>query len=150
MRRPYIPMLAFALLLLIYLYVTSDIAVSVIPGWHVSIGPPEGLPGILVAVILGIVLFTYWALSRWTDRISTSLFVYHFLLSLPLVLYVKFVVWLLPGWQLHNDPATAQQQYNLISYLAFGAQVLFLAGQGIFGMYAFRTFRKWKNTLNNA
>lgn len=142
MRKPYIPILAFALLLLLSMPLPLEMATSVIPGWHTTILAPQIIPTIAISLILLIVLFIYWRLPRKTGRISVILFVAHFLLTIPLVLYAKLFAFLLSIGINAADKTALEDRLQLLGYTGLIAGLLFIAGQVLFATYAYKVLRK--------
>jgi hypothetical protein len=139
MTRPYIPFLAFLILLLLTIPFSFDFATSVVPGWHTTIFPPYFIWGLIVMIVLLLVTIGYWLLSKRTDKISWTLFAIHFALTIPTIIYLKFPSILL-GVQLTN-------QEELIKAIEFRmklipiAWTLFVGGQILFLIYFIRTIR---------
>ncbi len=142
MRKPYIPILAFALLLLLCMPLPLEMATSVVPGWHTTVFAPQVIPTIIISLILLIVLFTYWRLSRKASRISILVFAAHFLLTLPLVFYSKLFVFLLPIGIDASDTTVLAERLRLLSYAGLIAGLLFIAGQVLFAIYAYKILKK--------
>ncbi len=133
MRRPYVPMLAFALLLLLlHLPLSSDFVSSVIPGWHTSVRSPLMKMDIVLSCILLAVIFVYWKLPKWRGHIPGTVFLSHFLLSLPLILFTSFSELLLLFIQQRNSSSTPEEISLTIHYSLLTASLLFLAGQVLF------------------
>jgi hypothetical protein len=90
MTRPYIPFLAFLILLLLTIPFSFDFAASVVPGWHTTIYPPYFIWGLIALSVSLLVTIGYWLLSKRTDKTSWILFAIHFALTIPTVIYLKF------------------------------------------------------------
>ncbi len=139
MTRPYIPFLAFFVLLLLTVPFSFDFAISVVPGWHTTIFPPYFVWGLIVLIVLLLVTIGYWLLSKRTDKVNWTLFATHFALTIPTVIYLKFPSILL------NVQLTDQRE--LIKAIEFRmklipiAWALFIAGQILFLIYYIRTIR---------
>lgn len=104
MTGPYIPFLAFLILLLLTIPFSFDFATSVVPGWHTIIFPPHFIWGLLVLVVLLLVTIGYWLLSKRADKTNWTLFAIHFTLTILTVIFLKFPTILLGG-QLTNQEA---------------------------------------------
>ena len=144
MTRPYIPFLAFLILLLLTIPFSFDFATSLVPGWHTTIFPPYFVVGLIVIIVLLLVTIGYWLLSKRTDKINWTLFAIHFALTIPTIIYLKF-----PSIFLN---VTFADQDKLIKAIEFRmklipiAWILFIAAQIMFLIYYIRTI-KAKSTL---
>lgn len=140
MTKPYIPFLAFLILLLLSLPFSFDFATSVVPGWHTTIFPPYFVWGFIVIIILLLASIGYWLLSKRTDKINRALFVIHFALTIPAIIYLKFPFIFL------DIPLTDQNE--LIRAVEFRmmfvpvAWILFIVGQALFLIYFIRTIKQ--------
>lgn len=145
MTKPYIPFLAFLILLLLSLPFSFDFATSVVPGWHTTIFPPYFVWGLIVIIILLLVSIGYWLLSKRTDKINRVLFVIHFALTIPAIIYLKF-----PSIFL-DVPLTDQNK--LIRAVEFRmmfvpvAWILFIVGQVLFLIYFIRTIKQGRRAV---
>ena len=139
MTRPYIPFIAFLVLLLLTIPFSFDFATSVVPGWHITIYPPYFIWGLALIVVLLLVTIGYWLLSKRVDKINWTLFVIHFILTIPTVIFLKFPSVLL-GMQATN-------QDELMKAVAFriklipAAWTLFIVGQVLFLVYYIRVIK---------
>jgi hypothetical protein len=144
MTRPYIPFLAFLILLVLTIPFSFDFATSVVPGWHTTIYPPYFIWGLIVLIVLLLVTIGYWLLSKGTDKTNWTLFAIHFALTIPTVIYLKF-----PSILLDVQGA---DQYKLIKAIAFRMQLiaiawtLFIVGQILFLIYYIRTIKSKRIT----
>lgn len=142
MTRPYIPFLAFLILLLLTIPFSFDFATSVVPGWHTTIFPPYFIWGLIVVIILLLVTIGYWLLSKRTDKINWTLFAIHFALTIPTVIYLKFPSILLD--------VKLTDQNELIKAIEFRirlipvAWTLFSAGKILFLIYFIRSIKQTK------
>ena len=139
MTRPYIPFLAFLILLLLTIPFSFDFATSLVPGWHTTILPPYFIWGLFVMIILLLVTIGYWLLSKRTDKTNWTLFAIHFILTIPTIIYLKF-----PSIFLE---VRSTDQNKLLEALEFRmrlipvAWALFIAGQILFLIYYIRTIK---------
>lgn len=137
MTRPYIPFLAFLILLLLTIPLSFDFTTSVVPGWHTTIFPPYFIAGLIVFIVLLLVTIGYWLLSRRTSKINWILFSIHFALTIPAIVYLKFPSILL------DIPMTRPGDW--VKAIAFRiklipiAWALFIIGQILFIIYYVRT-----------
>jgi hypothetical protein len=137
MTKPYIPFFAFLTLLFLIIPFSFDFATSVVPGWHTTIFPPFFIWGLIVIVILLLVTIGYWLLSKQVDKINWTLFVIHFGLTIPAVIYLKIPTIFL------EVPLTNQEELIKAILLRIKfipvAWALFGIGQIIFVIYFART-----------
>jgi hypothetical protein len=137
MKRPYIPFLAFLVLLLLTIPFSFDFATSVVPGWHTTIFPPFFIWGLIVIIVLLLVTIGYWLLSKRTDKINWTLFAFHFMLTIPTLIFLKF-----PTIFLIVEQINQEEIINAISLrikLIPTAWTLFIIGQVLFVVYFIRT-----------
>jgi len=150
MTRPYIPFLAFLILLLLTIPFSFDYATSVVPGWHTTIFPTYFIGRLIVLVVLFLVTIGYWLLSKRVDKINWIPFTIHFILTIPTVVFLKF-----PSIFLNVQQESQDEILKAISLrikLIPVAWTLFFAGQVLFLVYYIRTNktitprirRKWK------
>lgn len=139
MTRPYIPFLAFLILLLLTIPFSFDFATSVVPSWHTTIYPPYFVWGLIVIVALLLVTIGYWLLSKRTDKINWTLFAIHFALTIPTVIFLKF-----PSILLNVQQANQEELLKAIEFrikLIPVAWTLFITGQILFLVYYIRTIK---------
>lgn len=142
MKRPYIPLFAFLILLLLTIPFSFDFATSVIPGWHTTIFPPYFIWGLIVVIVLLLVTIGYWLLSKRTYKISWTLFAIHFALTIPTIIYLKF-----PSILLDMQLTDQEKWIRAIEFrmrLIAVAWSLFIVGQILFLIYFFRTIKQSK------
>jgi hypothetical protein len=139
MTRPYIPFLAFLILLLLSIPFSFDFATSVVPGWHTTIYPPYFVWGLIVIIALLLVTIGYWLLSKRTDKINRTLFAMHFALTIPTVIYLKFPSILLNVQMTNQDELIKAIEFRM--KLIPEAWTLFIAGQILFLIYYIRTVK---------
>jgi hypothetical protein len=139
MRRTYLPLLMFLVLLLLTISFSVDFTTSVVPGWHTTIFPPYFILGLIVIIVLLLGTIGYWLLYNRTDRVSWTLFAIHFALTIPTMVYLKFPSILL-NVQFKN-------QEELIKEIVFRMKLipmtwtLFIVGQILFLIYYVRTIK---------
>src|SRR5215216_5777514 len=113
MNKPYIPFLAFLVLLLLTIPFSSDFATSVVPGWHTTIFPPYFIWGLVVIIVLVLVTIGYWLLSKRTGKTNWALFAIHFLLTIPTVIYLKFPAILLDLQMANQDELIRTLEFRM-------------------------------------
>jgi hypothetical protein len=139
MTRPYIPFIAFLILLVLTIPWSFDFATSVVPGWHTTIFPPYFIWGFFIMVVLLLATIGYWLISKRTDKTNWTLFAIHFLLTIPTVIYLKFPSILLDV-QL-TDQNELIEAFEFRMRLIPVAWALFIAGQIMFLIYYIRTIK---------
>ena len=139
MTRPYVPFLAFLVLLLLTIPFSFDFATSVVPGWHTTIFPRYFIWGLITIVVLLLVTIGYWLLSKRVDKINWTLFAIHFLLTIPAVIYLKF-----PSIFLDIQRSNQEEMIRAVLFrikLIPIAWTLFIVGQDLFIIYYVRTIK---------
>ncbi len=132
-RRDFIPVLSFLMLLLFTIPFSFDIATSVVPGWHTTIFPPYFAWTVVVGVCLLFVTIGYWLLSKRVDTINWTVFAIHIILTIPAIIFIKLPVIFLD--------VNHTNQLKLIKELSFrmklipAAWAVFAAGQILFLIY---------------
>ena len=137
MKRPYTPFFAFLVLLLLTIPFSSDFATSVVPGWHTTIFPPYFIWGLILIIVLLLVTIGYWLLSKHVDKINWTLFAFHFILTIPTVIFLKFPAIFLKVQQTNQEEIikAISLRVKLIPF----AWTLFIVGQTLFIIYFVRT-----------
>jgi len=140
MTRPYIPLLAFLVLLLLTNPFSFDFAISIVPRWHTTIYPPYFIWGLALIIVFLLLTIGYWLLSKRVDKINWTLFAIHFMLTISTVIFLKFPSVLLGMKETNQD--------ELIKALAFRinlipvAWTLFIVGQVLFLVYYIRQLKQ--------
>ena len=142
MTRPFIPFLAFLILLLLTIPFSFDFATSVVPGWHTTIFPPYFIWGLIVLIVLFLVTIGYWLLSKRTDKTNWTLFAIHFALTIPTIIYLKFPSILLDVQ--FTDQEKLIRAIEFRTRLIPVAWTLFIVGQLLFFIYFIRTIKQSK------
>jgi hypothetical protein len=134
--RPYIPFLAFLVLLVLTIPFSSDFATSVIPGWHTTIFSPYFIWQLIIIFLLLLSTIGYWLLSKRIDKINWRLFAFHFILTIPMLTFLKF-----PTIFLNIDQTYQEKIIKVISLqrkLIPLVWTLFIIGQVLFVIYFIR------------
>ena len=139
MTRPYIPFIAFLILLLLTIPFSFDFATSVVPGWHTTILPLYFIWGLIVVIVLLLATIGYWLLSKRTDKFNWTLFAIHFLLTIPTIIFLKFPTILLDVQLPDQDKLIRAIEFRM--KLIPIAWTLFIAGQILFLIYYVRTIK---------
>ncbi len=138
MKKSHIPFFAFLVLLIIMLF-PFDFAVSVIPGWHTIILPPYFIWTCIIVIVLFIITIGYWYLSKRVDTINWILFAFHFILTIPTVIFLNFPSRFLN--EQHLGYQEIMQSISLQIQLVYTVSVLFIIGQMFFVVYFVRTIK---------
>jgi hypothetical protein len=143
MTRPYIPFLAFLILLLLTIPFSFDFATSVVPGWHTTIYPPYFVWELIVIIALLLVTIGYWLLTKQTDKINWTLFAIHFAFTIPTIIYLKFPSILLNVQMTNQDELIKAIEFRM--KLIPVAWTLFIAAHILFLNYYIRTIKTKRN-----
>src|SRR5688572_3684243 len=97
MQKKHIPFLTFLVFFFLtiplsFINFSTDYATSVVPGWHTTILPPYFLMNIFISIIILLVTFAYWKLSRKQIFLDWIVFLVHVILTLPVILYIIYPV----------------------------------------------------------
>ena len=139
MTRPFIPFLAFVILLMLTLHSSFDFATSVAPGWHTTIYPPYFVWVHLVIIVLLLATIGFWLISKQTDRTNWILFAIHFVLTIPTTIFLKVPSIFLQREFTNQDKLLEALQFRI--RLIPIAWTLFIAGQILFLVYFIRIVR---------
>lgn len=140
MKKHFIPLLAFLVLLLLTIGYRFNFAVSVVPGWHTAILPPCSIAAMAVVIFLLFAATGYWLLSERAVKINRALFITHFILTMPNVIFL-----MAPSIFVNTQQA---DQFGVMKDISFrmklipAAWILFIAGQALFLIYFIRTVVK--------
>jgi hypothetical protein len=137
MKKPYIPIFAFSVLLLLTIPFSFDFATSVVPGWHTTIIPLYFVGGLLVIIVLLLVTIGYWLLSKQVDKTSWTLFALHFFLTIPTAIFVNFPSIFLDVQQTNQEEIIKAIYFRM--KLIPVAWTFFILGQILFIIYFVRT-----------
>jgi hypothetical protein len=87
MDRKYLPLLAFFILLITATPLESGLRIQN-SDWNTNISTTSILE-IIVWVLIAFMSFLYWKLSKNSKEINLRLFLFYFLLAIPMVLYAR-------------------------------------------------------------
>jgi hypothetical protein len=90
MKIEKLPFIVFLLLTISFFPLSQHYATSLVPGWHTTIFPPYFIWQSIVVLVMLLVSIAYWKLSKIPDRINWTFFIIHFILTIPLIIYLKF------------------------------------------------------------
>ena len=119
MKIEKLPFIVFLLLTISFFPMSLDYAVSIVPGWHTAIFPPYFICQSLVVLAMMLVSIAYWKLSKKPDRINWTFFIIHFILTIPVIIYLKFDSVII-------NIATKSKDVLLISIAFLLGQILFI------------------------
>ncbi len=139
MKKSYIPFLAFLILLVLTLPFPFHYATSVVPGWHTTIFPPYFAGIFVVVIVLLFITIAYWLLSKKVDKTNWTLFIIHFLATIPTIIFIRFPFILLNSQQA-SEAELLTNISNRIKLIPMASSI-FIAAQILFLIYFFRTIR---------
>ncbi|MEZ0129091.1 hypothetical protein AB9T88_04650 [Flavobacterium sp. LBUM151] len=125
---------------ILILGIDFDFFNSIIPGWHTTIIPIRIISNLFKFLVLIIVSFYYWRLSRVVNEIDLKKFIIHFLLTIPAVLIAKMNVYDFVTTDLYN-PESFLSVIQMVIFINIFTNILFFVGQIFFGIFYARTHR---------
>lgn len=141
--KSYIPLISFILLLILAIPFESGFTIQSLTGWNMVI-PSTSYLEIIVLFLISIITFIYWKITK--NKIDLKLFVLHFILTTPIVLWARFNF---PIRQITARNSTDILEFiDLIDRIVYIVLLLFFIGQVIFAFLLFKT-RKEKQTISN-
>ncbi|WP_127337542.1 hypothetical protein [Flavobacterium cupreum] len=120
------------------LYLNSDFLSSVLPGWHTTIYP---LATLLKFIILLIVSFYYWKLSKIRTEVNFKNVIIYFLLTAPAVLITKMDLYTLFHYS-PNNTENLMTTIRTVIFIRIFTNILFFTGQILFAVYYKKQSRK--------
>lgn len=136
----YIPLISFALLLIIAIPFESGFTIQSLTGWNMVI-PSTSYLEIIVLIIILIITFIYWKIAN--NKINLKLFTLHFILTIPIVLWARFNF---PIRQFTTKKSTdIFEMIDSINRILYTVLILFLIGQAVFAYLLFKTRKKTKH-----
>jgi len=150
-RSAYIIFIILAIAIFPYyilvLSINSDFLYSVIPGWNTTIIPARLISNLIKLVILVVVGFYYWKLSKTNTEINLKCFSIHLALTIPAVVITKINLYQFVALNI-SDPDFFLSQIRTVVYINMFVNLLFLAGQVFFWMYYIK-IQKAKTTIKH-
>lgn len=123
------------------LTINSDFFNSMIPGWNTTIIPGQIISNLIKFIILSIVTFHYWKLSKLSTEINYKKFLIHFSLTIPGVLFGKINLY--DFLNFHSvDPDHFIHQIYIVVYIHIFMNILFFTGQIMFWIFYVRFLKK--------
>jgi hypothetical protein len=141
MTKAFFPILILLVLLLLAIPF-SEFASSVVPGWHTTIYPSGFVRSFIVLIIGVFITIGYWQVSKKADKISWTLFVTHFILTLPALIILNF-----PSILLDVEKNGLKVLLNAVKFRIQLAWILFIIGQIIFLIYYIRSIKSRRTSI---
>ena len=127
--RKYVPLIAFTLLLILAIPFESGFTIQSLSGWNMVI-PSTSYLEIIVLTLISIITFVYWRISKKETQINIKLFLIHFILSIPIVIWARFNF---PIRQITAKNSTnILEMITLIDRILYTILSLFFVGQTFF------------------
>lgn len=131
--KNYIPLISFTFLLILAIPFESGFTIQSLTGWNMVI-PSTSYLEIIVLIIISLITFIYWKTAK--SKIDLKLFILHFILTIPLVLWARFNF---PIRQFTAKNSTdIFEMINLIDRILYSVLLLFFIGQVIFAFLLFK------------
>ncbi|KDN54976.1 hypothetical protein FEM21_19810 [Flavobacterium seoulense] len=131
--KNYIPQISFTLLLLLAIPFESGFTIQSLTGWNMVISSTSYLE-IIVLIIVSIITFIYWKTLK--SKIDLKLFVLHFLLTIPIVMWARFNF---PIRQITaKNSIGIFEMISLINVILYIILILFFIGQVFFTILLFK------------
>ena len=137
MQKKYLPILSFLLLLIIATPFESGFTVQN-SGWHTII-PSTSYLEIIVWILISIILFSYWIIIKKGKTIHLKIFMVHFVLSIPLVLYARFNTFI--RCTASKNTTDILEFITILNTIAYTSLILFFVSQVIFIIYIIKNKR---------
>ncbi|PIF33952.1 hypothetical protein CLU81_4583 [Flavobacterium sp. 9] len=119
---------------ILVLSINSDFFNSIIPGWNTTIIPVRLISNLVKFIILSIVSFYYWKLSKTSNEIKLKKFIIHLALTIPAVVVAKLNLYELVPLNL-NDSDIILSQIKKVVYINMLLNILFFIGQILFWIF---------------
>lgn len=122
-------------------YLESDFLSSIIPGWNTNINGIKIISNLIKFLILSIVTFYYWKLSKINPEINYKIFLIHLLLTFPAILITKLNLYEFLNMNF-DDLKSFTSQIKIVVYTRIFTNILFLLGQILFWIFYVRFLKK--------
>jgi len=123
------------------LYLNSDFLSSKVPSWNTDIFGLRIVSNLIKFIVLSVVSFYYWKLSKNTEKIDLKKFTIHLSLTLPAILAANLNVYEFVEMNLH-DPESFLSQIKMVIYINTFINILFFLGQILFRIFYVKFQRK--------
>ena len=139
MQRPYLSFFIFAILFTLTIPFSFDNAAFIVPGWHTTRMTPYFLTSIIIACVLFCVTIAYWRLSKRVDKINTVFLLFHIVLTIPTVIFVRnpFLIRNING----SDLTLLNRQVTFATAFVATSYILFLIGQISFAIFYYKSIQ---------
>lgn len=145
-RNNYIPVIAFFSLLILSIPFESGFTIQSLTGWK-SVIPNTVYLEIIVLILISIITFVYWKISKRESQINPKLFIVHFIMTIPIVLWARFNF---PIRQIASKNSTdILGMIDLINRILYTVIILFFVGQTFFVILLLK-IRKVKQAAANS
>jgi len=145
-RNNYIPVIAFLSLLILSIPFESGFTIQSLTGWK-SVIPNTSYLEIIVLILISIITFVYWKISKRKSQINLKLFIVHFIMTIPIVLWARFNF---PIRQIASKNSTdILEMIDLINRILYTVIILFFVGQTFFVILLLK-MRKVKQAAANS
>lgn len=131
MKKVYIPVLVILVILILKFEFSFDFHPTASAGWHLTIFPDYYLASIVFIIGLMFLAIAFWLKSNKADKINWSLFGFHFLITIPGLVFMKFpFLFLNPQLMPRDTFLRAVPTYTVLTSYTYSAlliaQILFL------------------------
>lgn len=116
------------------LYLNSDFLSSIVPGWNTDVFGLRIVSNLIKFIVLSVVSFYYWKLSKNTEKIDLNKFTIHLSLTLPAILTANFNVYKFVEIILYNTERFLSQ-IKMVIYINTFINILFFLGQILFWIF---------------
>lgn len=129
--KKYVPFIAFTSLLILSIPFESGFTIQSLSGWNTVI-PSTSYLEIIVLILISIITFIYWRISKKETQINLKLFVIHFIMTIPIILWARFNF---PIRQITAKNSTdILEMITLIDRILYLVLISFFAGQVFFAI----------------
>ena len=129
--KKYVPFIAFTSLLILSIPFESGFIIQSLSGWNTVI-PSTSYLEIIVLILISIITFIYWRISKKETQINLKLFVIHFIMTIPIVLWARFNF---PIRQITAKNSTdILEMITLIDRILYSVLISFFVGQVFFAI----------------
>ncbi|SHL84378.1 hypothetical protein SAMN05444366_1755 [Flavobacterium saccharophilum] len=129
--------LSFTIFPYCIIYLQSDFLSSIIPGWNTNITGIKIVSNLIKFLILSIVTFYYWKLSKIKLEINYKIFLIHLLLTFPAIIATKLYLYDFINMNF-KDLEGFTSQIKIVVYIRIFTNILFLLGQILFWIFYVR------------
>ena len=129
MQKKYIPLIFFSFLFILAIPFESGFTIQSLSGWN-NVIPSTSYLEIVILIYISILIFLYWKILKRQTEINIKLFILHFILTIPIVLWARFNF---PIRQIVRRNANDMMELiDLINQTLYTVLILFFIGQLFF------------------